>query len=162
YKPSEKPLSILPAQPTLRFRADATYLLVGCLGGLGRSLTSWMTDNGARRFAFLSRSGTDQEQASILVNDLEASGIACQVIRGDAAVKSDVERAVQSIPAEFPIRGVVQAAMVLRVCTHILHWSRSGLLTKNTGRSIPFHVIQQLEYIHSSQGPGNHEPPQCP
>lgn len=120
YKPSEKSLSVLPAQPTLRFRADATYLLVGCLGGLGRSLTSWMTDNGARRFAFLSRSGTDQEQASILVNDLEASGIACQVIRGDAAMKSDVERAVQSIPAEFPIRGVVQAAMVLRVCIHIL------------------------------------------
>ena len=115
YKPSETPLYLLPSRPSLKFRGDATYLLVGCLGGLGRSLTSWMMKKGARRFAFLSRSGTDSEQAAILVKDIEAAGITVQVIRGDATVKADVERAVNGIPAEAPIRGVVQAAMVLRV-----------------------------------------------
>jgi len=115
YEPSETPLRILPSRPSLKFRADATYLLVGCLGGLGRSLTSWMIKKGARRYAFLSRSGTDSEQAAILVKDIEAAGVAVQVIRGDATVKADVERAVKGIPAEYPIRGVVQAAMVLKV-----------------------------------------------
>ena len=115
YKPLDTPLQLLPSRPSLKFRADATYLLVGCLGGLGRSLTSWMMKKGARRFAFLSRSGTDSEQAAILVKDIEAAGIAVQVIRGDATVKADVERAIKGIPAEAPIRGVVQAAMVLRV-----------------------------------------------
>ena len=115
YEPSETPLKVLPSRPSLSFRADATYLLVGCLGGLGRSLTSWMMKRGAKRFAFLSRSGTDSEQAAILVKDIEAAGIAVQVIRGDATVEADVERAVKSIPATYPIRGVVQAAMVLRV-----------------------------------------------
>lgn len=116
YGASEKTLEVVPTAPTLRFSPDATYFLVGCLGGLGRSLTSWMTENGARRFAFLGRSGTDQEQARILVEDLQNAGIHCQVIRGDVASKEDVERAVASIPKEHPIRGVVQAAMVLRVC----------------------------------------------
>ena len=115
YSQSEKPVKVLPKRPTLKFSPDATYLLVGCLGGLGRSLTSWMMERGARRFMFLSRSGTDSEQAAILVKDIEAAGVSVQVIRGDATSKEDVERAVKDCPAGNPIRGVVHAAMVLRV-----------------------------------------------
>jgi acyl transferase domain-containing protein/NADPH:quinone reductase-like Zn-dependent oxidoreductase len=115
YEASETSLDVLRSRPSLRFHADATYLLVGCLGGLGRSLTSWMIKKGARRFAFLSRSGTDGEQASILVRDIEAAGVAVQVLRGDVTVSSDVERAIASISTEYPLRGVVHAAMVLKV-----------------------------------------------
>lgn len=115
YEPSGIALNVLKSQPSLRFRTDATYLLVGCLGGLGRSLTSWMMKKGARRFAFLSRSGTDSKQAQLLVRDIETAGVAVQVIKGDVSVMDDVQRAVKSIPREHPIRGVVQAAMVLKV-----------------------------------------------
>ena len=115
YEPSEKPLNVIPTRPKLTFRPDASYLLVGCLGGLGRSLTMWMMKHGARRFVFLSRSGADAEQAAILVKDIQAIGADVQVVRGDATVKADVERAVTGVPTESPIRGVVQAAMVLRV-----------------------------------------------
>ncbi|KAH8704702.1 putative polyketide synthase [Talaromyces proteolyticus] len=114
YAPSGGSLSIVPNQTSMSFRSDATYLLVGCLGGLGRSLTTWMTENGARRLVFLSRSGADQEQAGILIRDLEKAGIICQVVRGDVTNRSDVQKAVDSVPVQFPIRGVVQAAMVLR------------------------------------------------
>ncbi|KAK2612303.1 Reducing polyketide synthase dep5 [Conoideocrella luteorostrata] len=100
--------------PRLQLRPDATYLLVGCLGGLGRSLTTWMIKRGARNFAFLSRSGADSEQAAICVSDLETRGVEVQVFRGDAAVKGDVEKAVASIPSDRPIRGIINAAMVLR------------------------------------------------
>jgi acyl transferase domain-containing protein/NADPH:quinone reductase-like Zn-dependent oxidoreductase len=115
YEPSETALRILRSRPSFKFRADATYLLVGCLGGLGRSLTSWMMKKGARRFAFLSRSGTDSKQAAILVDDLQAAGVVVDVIRGDVSVEADVKRAVSLIPADHPVRGVVQAAMVLKV-----------------------------------------------
>ncbi|OKL57953.1 hypothetical protein UA08_06759 [Talaromyces atroroseus] len=114
YAPSGGSLTIVPNQLSMKFRSDATYLLVGCLGGLGRSLTTWMTENGAQRLVFLSRSGADQEQAGILIQDLERAGIICQVVRGDVTNSSDVQKAVESVPAEHPIRGVVQAAMVLR------------------------------------------------
>ncbi|PCD32678.1 hypothetical protein AU210_008924 [Fusarium oxysporum f. sp. radicis-cucumerinum] len=100
--------------PRLELHSDATYLLVGCLGGLGCSLTTWMMKRGARNFAFLSRSGTDSGQAALCVQDLEARGARVQVFRGDAAIKEDVERAVASIPSDAPLRGIVNAAMVLR------------------------------------------------
>lgn len=99
----------------LHFSPDVTYLLVGCLGGLGRSLTSWMMESGARRFAFLSRSGADAPSAAKLVADVEAAGAVVQVLRGDATSRADVERAVAAVPKAHPIRGVVHAAMVLRV-----------------------------------------------
>ncbi|KKP02218.1 KR domain-containing protein [Trichoderma harzianum] len=114
YQASVTPIQTLPTRTKLQFNADSTYLLVGCLGGLGRSLTSWMMESGARRFTFLSRSGADQPSAAKLVADLEAAGAIVQVVRGDATSRDDVVRAVNGIPAENPIKGVVHAAMVLR------------------------------------------------
>lgn len=115
YESSNIPLNIVKSRPSLNLRPDATYLLVGCLGGLGRSLVSWMIEKGARRFVFLSRSGSDSKQASGLIRDIEATGALAQIIRGDTSIVADVERAVEGVSAEFPIRGVVQAAMVLKV-----------------------------------------------
>ncbi|EKD17799.1 lovastatin nonaketide synthase [Drepanopeziza brunnea f. sp. 'multigermtubi' MB_m1] len=48
----------------LRLDAKATYLMVGCLGGLGRSLTTRMMERGATSFAFISRSGADKPEAA--------------------------------------------------------------------------------------------------
>ena len=143
HEKSDGLLDVLPTQPSLRLCSDATYLLVGCLGGLGRSLTSWMMKKGARNFAFLSRSGADSRQASILVKGLEAAGARVQVMRGDASVRADVDRAVKSVPADRPIRGVIQAAMVLRV--RILPSIRSRDANANAdftlGWTVPQHAI---------------------
>lgn len=130
HEVTEGKLELLPSRPRLKLCPDATYLLVGCLGGLGRSLTSWMMRKGARNFAFLSRSGADSKQASILLKELEVAGANTQVFRGDAGVKSDVENAIKGVPKDLPIRGVINAAMVLRVCYTIsLHLIIKILLT---------------------------------
>lgn len=116
YEESETPLHVIKSQrikPT--FSKSATYLLVGCLGGIGRSLTAWMMKLGARRFTFLSRSGSDSKSAARLIADIEADGAIVTVVRGDATSRSDVVRAVEAVPPQHPIRGVVHAAMVLRV-----------------------------------------------
>lgn len=42
-------------------RSDATYLLTGGLGGLGRSVSTWLAERGARHFVFLSRSAAKPE-----------------------------------------------------------------------------------------------------
>ncbi|CAH0024877.1 unnamed protein product [Clonostachys rhizophaga] len=114
YEPSETPLTILPSLKTTALDAAATYLLVGCLGGLGRSLTAWMMEKGARNFSFLSRSGADAPAAARLISDLETAGARVDVVRGDVSVQADVKRAVAAIPSDRPLRGVIQAAMVLR------------------------------------------------
>ena len=115
YKKSDGLLKLLPHKTQIKLKADATYLLVGCLGGLGRSLSYWMIKRGARRFAFLSRSGADAKSAATLVEDIKATGAHVSVIRGDATKAPDIARTVQSIPSKHPIAGVVHAAMVLRV-----------------------------------------------
>ena len=99
----------------LQLSPDAAYLLVGCLGGLGRSLTTWMMDKGCKNFAFLSRSGADRAEAAAVVAALQERGATVQVIRGDASRPDDVQRAVAQVSARKPIKGVVHAAMVLQV-----------------------------------------------
>ena len=68
------------------FDSQKAYIMIGCLGGLGRSLSRWMADRGARKFVFIGRSGTDKEAAQNLVDladDLLTLGTDVIVIRGD-------------------------------------------------------------------------------
>ncbi|KAK6359538.1 hypothetical protein TWF696_000692 [Orbilia brochopaga] len=97
---------------TTSFHSHKAYLMIGCLGGLGRSLSKWMLQRGARKFVYLSRSGLDKEAARRLVQDLASLGAQCKVIRGDVSVMSDVETMVAAV--DGPIGGVVQAAMGLK------------------------------------------------
>ncbi|KAF7906145.1 hypothetical protein EAF00_000424 [Botryotinia globosa] len=97
----------------LRFNSSASYILVGCLGGLGRSLTIWMLRRGFRHFAFVSRSGLDKLEAAQLVKSLRKEGASVNVYRADAANEEDLSSVIAQESSERPIRGVVHAAMVL-------------------------------------------------
>ena len=103
------------------FHSEKWYLMVGCLGGLGRSLSKWMLSRGANKFVFLGRSGIDKPAARRFVEDLGKQGATCVVIRGDVCSIADAEKLVKA--AKGPIGGVVQAAMGLDVSFHIiLQW----------------------------------------
>nr|ALQ33013.1 putative polyketide synthase [Fusarium subglutinans] len=107
----------VPVAPPLYlsvFDPEKVYFLVGCLGGLGRSLSRWMMTRGARRFVFLGRSGADRPSARQLISRLEQAGATVEVVRGDVCSLSDVTKAVEAcISAGRRIGGVVQAAMGL-------------------------------------------------
>ena len=105
------------------FNPDGMYLLVGCLGGLGRSLTSWMIDHGARHLAFMARSGVDRPAAANLVSSIQSRGIEVTILRGDVTNKDDVESAVHIITKHRQLLGVVNAAMVLNVGLVVSHIS---------------------------------------
>ncbi|KAJ5182352.1 Acyl transferase/acyl hydrolase/lysophospholipase [Penicillium cf. viridicatum] len=104
-------IRVIPTKYETSFSAQKCYLMVGCLGGLGRSLSKWMISCGARRFVFVGRSGSDKPEAKELVDDLRAQGAHVTVIRGDVCRYEDVERALDA--ADCPIGGVIQAAMAL-------------------------------------------------
>lgn len=78
-----------------------------------------MVARGARHFIFLSRSGADKPEAAALLEELyelarsQHPDLTVRVIRGDVSIRDDVSRAISS--ATKPIKGVVQAAMVLKV-----------------------------------------------
>ncbi|KAI6777704.1 Beta-ketoacyl synthase [Emericellopsis cladophorae] len=94
------------------FDPTAAYLLVGCLGGLGRSLAAWMVERGARHLVFLSRSGADKPETVALVRDLEAAGAVPEVIRCDVICQKSVTLAVSDISCRTKVKGVIHAAMV--------------------------------------------------
>ena len=102
---------VLPAKYNTIFFAEKTYVLSGCLGGIGRSISKWMMKQGARKFAFIGRSGLDKEPARRLVKDLEEAGADVIVTRGDVSSSAVVQCCVDSVSG--PIGGVVQAAMGL-------------------------------------------------
>ena len=140
------------------FSATKTYLLSGCLGGIGRSITKWMMKRGAKKFAMIGRSGLDKEPARRLVRELQEAGADVQVARGDVSDASVVEKAVAAIEGE--IGGVVQAAMGLDVDSTQFFSSVIVLTSLTTGSNLDYNVQYVLAHIRPTKSPGNMEPPQ--
>lgn len=109
----EQGSNIVP-NPTFEasFDANATYLLVGCLGGLGRSLTMWMVDRGARDITFLSRSCARGIEVEEFLAELQRLGVEFKTIKGDVSCAEDVENTVNGCTK--PIKGIIHAALSLR------------------------------------------------
>ncbi|KAI0396107.1 polyketide synthase [Xylariaceae sp. FL0594] len=111
----ETSISVSPPKYLTNFDPAKVYLLVGCLGGLGRSLTRWMMGRGARNFCFLGRTGDAKPSARALTGRLRKAGANVIVVRGDVSCMGDVVAAIAACEATGkPIGGVVQAAMALK------------------------------------------------
>lgn len=89
--------------------------MVGCLGGIGQLLALWMAERGAKHFAFLSRSGTENNSgATETVRKLEDQGAHVMILRADVTDYKALTREVGRVDTSaFPIRGVVNAATLL-------------------------------------------------
>lgn len=96
---------------TMRFKSDASYLLVGGLGGLGRGLVRWMAEHGAAHFVFLSRS-PGAEAHKELFCELERKGCAVTVVQGDVSSLVDVEKAISASPEQ--LKGIFNLSIVLQ------------------------------------------------
>ncbi|KAF6220309.1 hypothetical protein HO133_003441 [Letharia lupina] len=95
----------------LVLRPDVSYLSIGGLGGLGRSIASWMVERGARHLIFFSRSAGSVTSEDPYIKELAALGCSVQTFSGSVSNLSDVKRVISS--AAKPIAGVLQASMVL-------------------------------------------------
>ncbi|KAK4161309.1 hypothetical protein QBC43DRAFT_97854 [Cladorrhinum sp. PSN259] len=113
--------SIVPVVPTFQnrysFDANASYVIAGGMGGLGRSLARWFASRGARHLILLSRSGLDTSAAQSLADELARLGVniaapSCDVSDADALrlALADCTNN-RGMP---PVKGCVQCAMVLR------------------------------------------------
>ncbi|KAF6814034.1 hypothetical protein CSOJ01_04267 [Colletotrichum sojae] len=125
------------AADSLRLDPDVTYLLVGGLGGLGRSLARQFVSCGARNIAFLSRSGNGTPEAEALLDELTRMGAKARAYRGDVSDRASFLTALDDCGRELPpIRGVVQMAMALRDIVFekmSYDWWRTGLRPKVQG-----------------------------
>ena len=106
---------VIPRNPhPMTLDANATYVLAGGLGGIGRALAEHLAKNGAKHIAFISRSGDAKPEAKKTLADLEKLGVHPTTYACDITDHNSLEAVVRQMSAECPpIKGLVQAAMVL-------------------------------------------------
>jgi len=101
-------------------RSDATYILIGGTGGLGRSMARWMVEKGARNVVLVSRSGSATGKVKELIDDLATVGANIVVRRCNVTDYSSVDNLINHELVDLPpVRGLVHGAMVLHVSLSI-------------------------------------------
>ncbi|KAA8649476.1 putative Nonribosomal peptide synthetase [Aspergillus tanneri] len=94
------------------FRSDRSYLLVGCTGGLGQSLTRWMVQNGARYLILTSRNLKRVDR--VWLEELKCMGACVRLYELDVSNKPALDVMYEEVQDQLPpIAGVANAAMVL-------------------------------------------------
>ncbi|TQS32066.1 hypothetical protein Golomagni_07635, partial [Golovinomyces magnicellulatus] len=101
-----------PDSSEIHFRSDATYLLIGGLGGLGRSVATWLVEHGARDVVFVGRSSGQSQEDTQFFEELKAQNCTSTYISGSIAEPETMKRAVQA--CRQPLRGILQMSAVLR------------------------------------------------
>ncbi|KAF7558654.1 hypothetical protein G7046_g5503 [Stylonectria norvegica] len=87
-----------------------SYLLVGGLGGLGRAISRWMVEHGARNLVCLSRSSGSRLSEQATVREVESMGANVSLVQGSVSVLEDVKRAIAAAPT---LKGILQMSIVL-------------------------------------------------
>ena len=99
----------------LNLSPNATYVLAGGLGGIGRALAIYLADHGARHLAFLSRTGRLSSQAQEVLDQLRRRNLHAAVYACDITDQEKLKETISKMRTEMPqVKGVIQAAMVLR------------------------------------------------
>ena len=96
----------------VRFDPNASYLITGGLGGLGKSVSRWMAERGARSIVFLSRSAGKSVVDQEFLRELSTMGCRGIAVPGRVDIEDDVKRAIKQAPRA--IKGVIHLAMVQR------------------------------------------------
>lgn len=110
----------VPVHPSvrnvLRLRPNAAYIIIGGLGGLGRSAALYMAECGAKHLAFLSRSGSSDRNAESLSTELAKRGAQAIFHSCDVADADQLRLVLEKYDGhDMPqVAGCIQGAMVLR------------------------------------------------
>jgi acyl transferase domain-containing protein/SAM-dependent methyltransferase/acyl carrier protein len=114
----EQHVNVAPAvRPPIQFRADATYLITGGLGGFGLVIARWLVENGARHLVLVGRRGIHSPECEQAVETLRKLGAEVVVAQADVSQNDQVAGVLAQIAQSMPpLRGIMHAAMVLDDC----------------------------------------------
>jgi NADPH:quinone reductase-like Zn-dependent oxidoreductase/ubiquinone/menaquinone biosynthesis C-methylase UbiE len=139
-------------------RSESTYLVVGGLGGVGRAIALWMIEQGARHVLVVSRNAASHPDAAQLIDDARADGCNLYIRDCDVADEAGFLKLLDDCADTMPpIRGVVQAAMVLDVSSPPID-STCIYINRLLGHGAGTHHAQAMAARHSPQGGRHHEP----
>jgi len=108
----KQPLSGL-CERQLQVRADASYLVTGGLGMLGRSVAKWLISKGAKHLVLTGRKAS-ADAAKELFRAAEACGATVNIVASDTSRDDDLRELMRTISEKFPpLKGVVHSVGVL-------------------------------------------------
>jgi acyl transferase domain-containing protein/aryl carrier-like protein len=168
----DQPVATVPTEDEpVTYRADASYLITGGLGGFGLAVARWMAERGAGTLVLMGRRGADTPEARQAVAELEQLGSRVVVHAADVSKEADVGAVLAAIDRDLPpLRGVLHAAMVLEDALlinldrdrmdRVLAPKLSGtwnLHTQTAGRSLDFFIMfSSLSSVFGHAGQGNY------
>ncbi|KAL1883173.1 Type I Iterative PKS [Diaporthe australafricana] len=104
-------VKMIPSAPAARFDPEASYVITGGLGGLGRSIISWIADRGAQNIWVLSRSGASSAEAQAVIKKLAARGVLVRTVACDVGKREQVLHAIQQASSDRPLKGIIHSAV---------------------------------------------------
>ncbi|KAK2611358.1 hypothetical protein N8I77_004702 [Diaporthe amygdali] len=114
-KPEDVVPQFVQERRSWMFDENASYLIAGGSGGLGRAILNWMADRGAKHLIVPSRSGASSQAAADMVAQLQARGVNVVAPKCDvsdaASLGSLLDECSKTLP---PIKGCINGAMVLQ------------------------------------------------
>ena len=97
-----------------RIREDASYLVTGGLGALGREVAQWLAEQGARHLVLTGRRGAATPEAKRAVADLTEAGVDVLVSQTDMTDGDQVSALIRQVDSTRPpLKGIMHAAGVL-------------------------------------------------
>ncbi|KAL2193905.1 polyketide synthase [Corynascus similis CBS 632.67] len=136
---------VIPRTASTRLLSDASYVVVGGFGGIGRSICHWLAEHGARNLVVVSRSANSSGKVESLREDLSVSGhnvdvtaIGCDISNMTELKKALDEHARARKP---PIKGIIHGGMELRdaVLEHMTLEEHKGALAPKVQGSWNLH-----------------------
>ncbi|OJZ83200.1 hypothetical protein ASPFODRAFT_168535 [Aspergillus luchuensis CBS 106.47] len=104
--------NVVHQKEVTRFDSFGSYLLVGGVGGLGRSISTWMVERGARHLIYLSRSAGTTDAHLEFSQELASMGYRVDFAQGTVSNLDDVTKAIKQDHGH--LKGIFQMSMVLR------------------------------------------------
>lgn len=113
FIPRLLPASNKKSEGELKVENNASYLITGGLGMLGRQAGKWLAKNGAGNVVLVSRRAPD-DATQLILNEIEELGCKVHVEQADFGDRSQVESLFKKIENELPqLKGVIHTAGVL-------------------------------------------------
>lgn len=107
---------MITPQSSHSFDPNATYIIAGGLGGLGKSIVRWMVGTGARNLLLLSRSGAQSRDSQAFMRELARNDVTALAPPCDITNRSMLEAVLGDVSYSMPpIKGFIQATVVLQV-----------------------------------------------
>ncbi|XXH05413.1 hypothetical protein Hte_011839 [Hypoxylon texense] len=97
------------------FDANASYVIAGGSGGLGRAIMKWMADRGAKHFIVPSRSGSSKPVVAQVISELTKRGVNVVAPKCDVSSTESLAKVLEECSRTMPpVKGCINAAMVLQ------------------------------------------------